>query len=110
MTRLLLGLILGLLALLRPLPVQALRVALEGRQTSWPYVAMTMQLMDRFGLTAELERDPDTGDPRRIVIPHPKGEGKIDVSAPLPPHMQQSWNLLGFDAAQYDPDSDDPEE
>ena len=34
---------------------------------------------------------------RRIVIPHPAG-GAIDVTAPLPPHMQQSWNLLGFDA------------
>ncbi len=33
---------------------------------------------------------------RRIVIPHPSG-GTIDVTAPLPPHMQQSWNLLGFD-------------
>ena len=47
---------------------------------------------------------------RRIVIPHPSGRGVIDVSAPLPPHMQQSWNLLGFDAAQYDPETDDPEE
>ena len=35
---------------------------------------------------------------RRIVIPHPDG-GKIDVTAPLPPHMVQSWNLLGFDEA-----------
>ncbi|MEM7300296.1 MAG: RluA family pseudouridine synthase [Pseudomonadota bacterium] len=33
---------------------------------------------------------------RRIVIPHPKA-GEIDISAPLPPHMAQSWNLLGFD-------------
>ena len=33
---------------------------------------------------------------RRIVIPHPSG-GRLDVTAPLPPHMQQSWNLLGFD-------------
>ena len=33
---------------------------------------------------------------RRIVIPHPRG-GMIDVSAPLPPHMVQSFNLLGFD-------------
>jgi 23S rRNA pseudouridine955/2504/2580 synthase len=33
---------------------------------------------------------------RRIVIPHPDG-GTIDVMAPLPPHMKQSWNLLGFD-------------
>ncbi|MEZ5812911.1 MAG: RluA family pseudouridine synthase [Rhizobiaceae bacterium] len=33
---------------------------------------------------------------RRIVIPHPAG-GVIDIGAPLPPHMEQSWNLLGFD-------------
>jgi 23S rRNA pseudouridine955/2504/2580 synthase len=33
---------------------------------------------------------------RRIVIPHPDG-GTVDVTAPLPPHMVQSWNLLGFD-------------
>jgi 23S rRNA pseudouridine955/2504/2580 synthase len=33
---------------------------------------------------------------RRIVIPHPAG-GTLDVTAPLPPHMLQSWNLLGFD-------------
>jgi 23S rRNA pseudouridine955/2504/2580 synthase len=47
---------------------------------------------------------------RRIVIPHPSGKGVIDVTAPLPPHMQQSWNLLGFDAKQYDPIVDAPEE
>jgi 23S rRNA pseudouridine955/2504/2580 synthase len=23
----------------------------------------------------------------------------VDVTAPLPPHMRQSWNLLGFDDA-----------
>jgi 23S rRNA pseudouridine955/2504/2580 synthase len=23
----------------------------------------------------------------------------VDVTAPLPPHMVQSWNLLGFDEA-----------
>ncbi len=33
---------------------------------------------------------------RRIVLPHPAG-GKLDVTAPMPPHMVQSWNLLGFD-------------
>jgi 23S rRNA pseudouridine955/2504/2580 synthase len=38
---------------------------------------------------------------RRIVIPHPAG-GTLDVTAPLPPHMQQSWNLLGFDAGLGD--------
>ena len=33
---------------------------------------------------------------RRIRIPHPDG-GAIDVTAPLPPHMQQTFNLLGLD-------------
>ena len=35
---------------------------------------------------------------RRIVIPHPD-RGAVDVTAPLPPHMQQSWKLLGLDEA-----------
>ncbi|MBS9476644.1 RluA family pseudouridine synthase [Ancylobacter radicis] len=46
---------------------------------------------------------------RRLVIPHPRGDKLIDVSAPLPPHMQQSWNVLGFDATQYDPIAEAPE-
>ncbi|MGC1465726.1 MAG: RluA family pseudouridine synthase [Pseudolabrys sp.] len=46
---------------------------------------------------------------RRIVVPHPRG-GTIDASAPLPDHMKQSWNLLGFDAKQYDPIEQAPEE
>jgi len=46
---------------------------------------------------------------RRIVIPHPRG-GVIDATAPLPQHMQQSWNLLGLDAARFDPIEDAPEE
>ena len=46
---------------------------------------------------------------RRIAVPHPRG-GTIDVSAPLPPHMEQSWNLLGFDTKRYDPIEDAPEE
>ncbi|MBP1851093.1 RluA family pseudouridine synthase [Rhizobium halophytocola] len=33
---------------------------------------------------------------RHIDIPHPNG-GRLKVTAPLPPHMVQSWNLLGFD-------------
>jgi 23S rRNA pseudouridine955/2504/2580 synthase len=41
---------------------------------------------------------------RRIVIPHPAG-GTLDVTAPLPPHMQQSWNLLGFDVGAGKDDS-----
>ena len=46
---------------------------------------------------------------RRIVIPHPRG-GMIDVSAPLPPHMLQSWNLLGLEADRFDPIENAPEE
>lgn len=33
---------------------------------------------------------------RRLVLPHPRG-GRLDVSAPLPPHMRESWSLFGFD-------------
>jgi 23S rRNA pseudouridine955/2504/2580 synthase len=46
---------------------------------------------------------------RRIAVPHPRG-GVIDVTAPLPPHMQQTFNLLGLDAARYDPIVEAPEE
>jgi 23S rRNA pseudouridine955/2504/2580 synthase len=46
---------------------------------------------------------------RRIAVPHPRG-GTVDVTAPLPPHMQQSWNLLGLDATRYDPIVEAPEE
>lgn len=35
---------------------------------------------------------------RRIRIPHPDG-GWLDVSAPLPPHMVQTFNLLALDEA-----------
>ena len=38
---------------------------------------------------------------RRIVVPHPD-RGQVDVTAPMPPHMVQSWNLLGFDEASAD--------
>ncbi len=45
---------------------------------------------------------------RRIAVPHPRG-GIVDVTAPLPPHMQQSFNLLGFDTTRYDPIVEAPE-
>jgi 23S rRNA pseudouridine955/2504/2580 synthase len=38
---------------------------------------------------------------RRLVLPHPAGEGVIDVSAPLPEHMRAAWELLGFDPDRY---------
>jgi 23S rRNA pseudouridine955/2504/2580 synthase len=47
---------------------------------------------------------------RRIVLPLPRGGGTLDVTAPLPAHMVQSFNLLGFDASEYDPIVDAPEE
>ena len=51
-----------------PFARHEVRVDLEGQQTSWPYVAMTMRLMDQFGHTPELLRDPKTGDPRQIIV------------------------------------------
>jgi len=37
---------------------------------------------------------------RRIRIPHPEpGQPVIDITAPLPPHMVQTWNLLAFEEA-----------
>jgi 23S rRNA pseudouridine955/2504/2580 synthase len=47
---------------------------------------------------------------RRLVIPHPRGGKPIDVTAPLPPHMRQTWSVLGFDDKQYDPIVDAPED
>jgi 23S rRNA pseudouridine955/2504/2580 synthase len=46
---------------------------------------------------------------RRLAVPHPRA-GVIDVTAPLPAHMVQSFNLLGFDTSRYDPILDAPEE
>ena len=45
---------------------------------------------------------------RRLVLPNPRG-GTIDVTAPLPPHMKSSFDLLGFDVTAYDPIEDAPE-
>ncbi len=38
---------------------------------------------------------------RRIIFPHPRG-GKVDVTAPLPPHMRETWKFFGFDPDRYD--------
>lgn len=42
---------------------------------------------------------------RHIDIPHPNG-GRLKITAPLPPHMVQTWNLLGFDQNGYDKDDE----
>ncbi len=45
---------------------------------------------------------------RRITIPLGSGQ-KLDISAPLPPHMQLSFDALGFDAERFDVQDVDPE-
>lgn len=40
---------------------------------------------------------------RRILFPHPRG-GKVDVTAPLPQHMRQTWKYFNFDPDRYDAD------
>ena len=37
-----------------------------------------------------------------LSIPHPLG-GKLQVTAPLPPHMQRTWQFFGFAADVEDP-------
>ncbi|MGQ3213844.1 MAG: RluA family pseudouridine synthase [Shinella sp.] len=38
---------------------------------------------------------------RRIDVPHPSG-GRLRVTAPMPAHMVQTWNLFGFDMTSAD--------
>src|SRR6201996_8623647 len=45
---------------------------------------------------------------RRLVLPHPRG-GTLDGTAPLPPHMQKSFDMFGFDVKGRDPIEDAPE-
>ena len=42
---------------------------------------------------------------RRIVFPHPRG-GTVDISAPLPEHMKETWALFGFDANRFEKDDE----
>ena len=37
---------------------------------------------------------------RRIIFPHPRG-GTVDVSAPLPAHMRETFAFFGFDADRF---------
>ncbi|WP_375450433.1 RluA family pseudouridine synthase [uncultured Devosia sp.] len=46
---------------------------------------------------------------RRIALPL-RGNKRLDISAPLPAHMRQSFDALGFDPDRYDIQSQDPEE
>jgi 23S rRNA pseudouridine955/2504/2580 synthase len=37
----------------------------------------------------------------RLVIPHPNGK-LLDIKAPMPQHMKDSWKMLGFDISEAD--------
>lgn len=37
---------------------------------------------------------------RRLVMPHPAGHGKLDVTAPLPKHMSDTFKYFGFDESR----------
>lgn len=40
---------------------------------------------------------------RRLILPHPRaGQPAIDVTAPLPAHMQRSFKMLGLDPNQFE--------
>lgn len=39
---------------------------------------------------------------RSLAIPHPLG-GTLQIAAPLPPHMQRTWEFFGFREDIYDP-------
>ncbi len=67
---------LSAILMVSPYARHEIRVDLTDKQTSWPYVAMTMQMMDAFGVTAELIRDPRTQDPKQIIIPQGHYEGQ----------------------------------
>ncbi len=34
---------------------------------------------------------------RSIAIPHPSGQAVLRVSAELPDHMRETWELFGFE-------------
>jgi len=39
---------------------------------------------------------------RELSIPHPRGS-VLRITAPLPPHMRESWEFFGFPADANDP-------
>lgn len=45
---------------------------------------------------------------RRLALPL-RGGKRLDITAPLPPHMERTFQILGFDAARYDAQDTDPE-
>jgi len=41
---------------------------------------------------------------RRIAFAHPSGDGTVDVTAPLPPHLEQAFDAFGFSPKGGDTD------
>jgi 3-phosphoshikimate 1-carboxyvinyltransferase len=67
------------------------RVDLDPNQTSWPYIWMTLRLMDQFGITPELARDPTTGEPKQIAVP----AGRYSADAyPVEPDASNAMYFL----------------
>ena len=54
-----------------PYARKEIQIDLLGDQASWPYVVMTMRLMDVFGHTPHVIRDPG-GKPIQIIVPQGK--------------------------------------
>jgi len=79
-------------------PKYRLDLAANDPRGSDPFRALPSGIQNKLHLLA-----------RRLILPHPRG-GMLDVSAPLPEHMQQTFDLFGFDAKQYDPIDEAPEE
>jgi 3-phosphoshikimate 1-carboxyvinyltransferase len=73
---------LSAILMVSPYARHEVRVDLVEPQTSWPYVALTMQMMDAFGTIPELVRDPATQQPKRIIIPRWKYSGRAYVIEP----------------------------
>lgn len=99
----------SLYSVLEPAGKRAARVAL------WPLTGRTHQLRvhmaaigtpilgdgkyggaDAFIAGADLPRQLHL-HAWRIIVPHPRGGRAIDVSAPLPAHMERTWGYFGFD-------------
>jgi 3-phosphoshikimate 1-carboxyvinyltransferase len=82
---------LSAVAMVGPFARHELRVHLESPQTSWPYVAMTLRLMDTFGHTPELIRDPSTGEPKTLIVPIGQYAGTDYVVEPDASNAAYFW-------------------
>ncbi len=55
--------------MIAPYTKRELHLDLGGPQVSWPYVKMTMRLMDVFGITPEVELDDHDEQPTAVIVP-----------------------------------------